>query len=339
MSEPIDAAQSQTRSFGLVFHPSFPISSLPDYAQQAEQMGFDELWLWDDCFLPGAFSAAAIALSATHKIKVCIGLIPVPALNPLFMAMEITSLAGAFPGRFIAGFGHGVEPWMKQIGAAERSSLARLRETVTVVRDLLHGEEVNFDGEFVHMEHVKMQQLPDVVPPLYIGAMREKSLALAGSLADGTLFTSMSSPTYTRWALGHIQAGMQKAGKTDHRVVGFVDVKVNEAGVPARAATRRSLAARLPWADVHTQHSGFAEEIAQYLQTHNSEDLANDMPDAWLDAFSASGTPHQVSTLLKQWFEAGVNSIIIQPLWGDTSCQSEYKKYLPAILKDLTTRE
>ncbi len=339
MSEPIEVAKSQNRSFGLVFHPSFPIASLPEYARQAEEMGFDELWLWDDCFLPGAFSAAAIALSATHKIKVCIGLIPVPALNPLFMAMEITSLAGAFPGRFIAGFGHGVEPWMKQIGAADRSSLARLRETVTVVRDLLHGEEVNFDAEFVHMEHVKMQQLPDVIPPLYIGAMREKSLALAGSLADGTLFTSMSSPTYTRLALGHIQTGMQKADKTDHRVVGFVDVKVNEAGAPARAATRHSLAARLPWADVHTQHSGYAEEIAQYLQTHDSEDLAMDMPDAWLDAFAASGTPQQVSTLLKQWFEAGLNSIIIQPLWGDASCQSEYLKYLPAILKDLTSRE
>ncbi len=335
MSELIGTSNTQVRSFGLVFHPSFPITGLPEYARQAEEMGFDELWLWDDCFLPGALSAAAIALSATHKIKVCIGLIPVPALNPLFMAMEITSLAGAFPGRFIAGFGHGVEPWMQQIGAADRSSLARLRETVTVVRDLLRGEEVNFDGEFVHMEHVKMQQLPAVAPPLYIGAMREKSLTLAGSLADGTLFTSMSSPTYTRWAMGHIQAGMQKAGKTDHRVVGFVDVKVDERGTPARAATRRSLAARLPWADVHIQHSGYAEEIGQYLQGHSSADLALDMPDAWLDAFSASGTPQQVSALLNQWFEAGVSSVIIQPLWGDASCQNEYIKYLPAILKDL----
>lgn len=325
----------QDRSFGLVFHPSFPITSLPEYARQAEAMGFDELWLWDDCFLPGAFSAAAIVLSATSKIKVCIGLIPVPALNPLFMAMEITSLAGVFPGRFIAGFGHGVEPWMKQIGAAQRSSLGRLHETVTVVRDLLNGKEVNFDGDFVHMEHVKMQQLPAEVPPLYIGAMREKSLALAGSLADGSLFTSMSSPTYTRWALQHIQAGMQLSGKTDNRVVGFVDVKVNEDGASARSATRRSLAERLPWADVHIQHSGFAEEIRQYLQNHGSDDLAAKMPNEWLDAFSASGTPDQVKKLLLQWFEAGVNSIIVQPLWGDLSCQQEYLQHMPEILKDL----
>lgn len=325
----------QERSFGLVFHPGFPITSLPDYARQAEAMGFDELWLWDDCFLPGAFSAAAIALSATRKIKVCIGLIPVPALNPLFMAMEITSLAGAFPGRFIAGFGHGVEPWMKQIGAAEHSSLDRLRETVTVVRDLLNGKEVNFDGDYVHMQRVQMQQLPAVTPPLYIGAMREKSLTLAGSLGDGTLFTSMSTPTYTRWALQHIQTGMQSSNKTNNRVVGFVDVKINEDGPSARSAARHSLAARLPWADVHIQHSGYAEEMQHYLQDHGSEDLANEMPDEWLDAFSASGTPAQVRMLLPQWFEAGVNSIIVQPLWGDASCQSEYIKYLPAILKDL----
>ena len=325
----------QERSFGLVFHPSFPIASLPDYARQAEAMGFDELWLWDDCFLPGAFSAAAIALSATRKIKVCIGLIPVPALNPLFMAMEITSLAGAFPGRVIAGFGHGVEPWMKQIGAAEHSSLGRLRETVTVVRDLLNGNEVNFDEEFVHMQNVQMQQLPAVVPPLYIGAMRERSLTLAGHLGDGTLFTSMSSPAYARWALQHIQAGMQSSDKTDHRVVGFVDVKINEDGILARNATRRSLAARLPWADVHIQYSGYAEEIQHALQNPGSVDLANTMPDEWLDSFAASGTPAQVRMLLPRWFEAGVNSIIVQPLWGDASCQNEYINYLPAILKDL----
>src|SRR5512145_1169108 len=109
-------------AIGVIFHPTFPPETLADYARQAEAAGFDELWLWDDCFLPGAFTSAAIALTATERLKVGIGLLPATVYNPLFAAMEITTLARAFPGRFLPGFGYGVDTWMKQIGAAPTSS-------------------------------------------------------------------------------------------------------------------------------------------------------------------------------------------------------------------------
>ena len=63
-------------TFGVIFHPTFPPETLVDYARRAESAGFDELWLWDDCFLPGALTSAAIALSATQRLKVGIGLLP-----------------------------------------------------------------------------------------------------------------------------------------------------------------------------------------------------------------------------------------------------------------------
>ena len=64
-------------NIGVIFHPKFPPETLPDYSRRAEAAGFDELWLWDDCFLPGAFTSAAIALAATQRLKVGIGLLPV----------------------------------------------------------------------------------------------------------------------------------------------------------------------------------------------------------------------------------------------------------------------
>ncbi len=321
------------QTFGVIFHPKFPIETLPEYARQAEKAGFDELWFWDDCFLPGALTASAIALSATRSIKVCIGLIPVPAYNPLFAAMEITSLARTFPGRFIPGFGHGVGPWMKQIGASGRQSIGGLRETVTTLRSLLNGEEVTYHGELVNLEKVQMNQTPAEVPPLYIGAMREKTLYLSGYEGDGTILTSMSSPQYLRWAKPFIEAGKQAANRSSHRVAAFVDVKVNPDGQAARAAARRSLADRLPWADIHVDTLDFAQDLKQYLSTHNANDLAREMPDEWLDTFAASGTPEQVVNLLPRWFDAGVNSIVIQPLWGDAGCLAEYSQYLMPLLK------
>lgn len=319
-------------AFGLIFHPKFPPETLSEYARRAEAAGFDELWLWDDCFLPGALTSAAIALAATERLKVGIGLLPVPAYNPLFMAMEITTLARAFPARILPGFGHGVGPWMTQIGAP-KSSLKALAETVTAVRQLLDGQMVTIHGEHVHLDRVQMQLTPQYVPPLYVGAMRAKSLSLAGSLADGTILTGMSSPAYVHWAREQIQAGMAEAGRQDHRVAVYFDVKVGQDAKAARDAARRSLAGRLPWADVQLEAMGIAREVAAFLQAHGQEGMAQHMPDEWLDAFSAAGTPEQAAVVIQRLVAAGADTVIFQPLDGDPNCLDEYARDLLPQLK------
>jgi 5,10-methylenetetrahydromethanopterin reductase len=320
-------------TLGVIFHPTFPPERLAEYARRAETAGFDELWLWDDCFLPGAFTSAAIALSATRTLKVGIGLLPATAYNPLFAAMEITTLERAFPGRILPGFGHGVGPWMAQIGAAPKSSMKALAETVTAVRQLLSGESVTTHGQQVHLEQVQMQMTPAQVPPLYVGAMREKSLRLAGRLGDGTILTGMSSPAYLRWAREHIQAGMAEAGHSQHKVAVYLDVKVNPDGESARAAMRRALAARRPWADVQLEALGIAEEAATFVQERTTDEVARQMPDEWLDALSAAGTPDQVGMGIERLVAAGADSVIFQPLNGDPDCLDEYIRYLMPNLK------
>jgi alkanesulfonate monooxygenase SsuD/methylene tetrahydromethanopterin reductase-like flavin-dependent oxidoreductase (luciferase family) len=321
-------------AIGVIFHPRFPPETLADYARRAEAAGFAELWLWDDCFLPGAFTAVSIALSTTQQIKVGIGLLPVPAYHPLFAAMEITTLARAFPGRILPGFGHGVERWMTQIGAAQKSPLKTLHETVTAVRQLLSGESVTTHGVWVNLDQVQMQLLPGSVPPLYVGAVREKTLRLAGRVGEGTILTSLSSPAYIRWASSHIQAGMAETGRPHHRVVVFLDVKVNPDRELARAAVRRALAARFPWKDAQMEALGIASEVASFFQTYpDLDEAAQNMPDEWVDAFSATGTPEQVAVAIQRWVEAGVDSIVFQPLNGDVDCLDEYIRYLTPLQK------
>jgi 5,10-methylenetetrahydromethanopterin reductase len=320
-------------SLGVIFHPTFPPETLVDFARKAESAGFDELWLWDDCFLPGAFTSAAIALTATQRLKVGIGLLPATAYNPLFAAMEITTLARAFPNRFSPGFGHGVISWMAQIGAAPKSSLKSLMETVTAVRQLLRGERVTMHGDRVNLEDVQMQLTPDELPPLYVGAMRERTLQLAGRVGDGTILTGMSSPAYIRWALNHIRAGMTESGQTRQHLVVYVDVKVNPDGELARAAVRRSLAGRLPWANAQLDALGIAEEVAAFINLHGVEGVIEQMPDPWVDSFAAAGTPQQAADALQRLMAAGADSIIFQPLDGDPDCLDEYSRYLMPRLK------
>lgn len=319
-------------ALGVIFHPAFPPETLADYARRAEAAGFDELWLWDDCFLPGAFTSAAIALSATQQLKVGIGLLPATAYNPLFAAMEITTLARAFPGRILPGFGHGVGTWMAQIGAAPKSSLKALQETVNAVRRLLSGELVTIHGAQVHLDTVQMQLTPAYLPHLYLGAMRDRTLQLSGRVGDGTILTGMSSPAYVRWALGHIRTGMAEAGRSRHRVVVYLDVKVNQNGEVARNAMRQALVEKLPWADVQLNALGIVSDVARFFQEHAPDEAARQMPDEWVDAFAAAGTPEQVADSVRRWMDAGADSIVFQPLNSDPACLDEYIHYqLPSI--------
>jgi 5,10-methylenetetrahydromethanopterin reductase len=315
-------------ALGVIFHPSFPSETLADYARRAEDAGFDALWLWDDCFQPGALTSAAIALAATRHLKVGIGLMPATVINPLFVAMELTTLAWAFPERILPGLGFGVPSWMSQIGAAPRSYIKALDETLVAVRRILAGEEVTMHGQHVHLEKVQMNRPPDHVPPLYVGAMREKSLALSGRIADGTILPAMSSPAYIRWVWEQVRAGMQETGRSRHQMVVFLDVKVSPDGASARDATRQALAARLPWPEVQVTTSGLAAEVAGLIEAHGLDRIARHIPDAWVDTLAAAGTPDQVFDSIERVIAAGTDMLVLQPLEGDPACLDEYSRYL-----------
>lgn len=107
---------------GVVYPALADPADLPGFAIRVEELGFDTLWVIEDCFLSGGLTMAATALAVTKSIGVGVGLLPVPLRNPAIMAMEIATLTRMHPGRFAATLGHGVAEWMQQIGAAGESS-------------------------------------------------------------------------------------------------------------------------------------------------------------------------------------------------------------------------
>lgn len=186
---------------GLCFDRTFPARAMPEYARRLEAAGVHQLWVIEDCFFTAGVSLAATALAVTERLKVGIGILPAVARTPAITAMEIATLANLAPGRFTAGIGHGVQDWMAQMGVRTPSPLTTLDETITVVKRLLQGEEVTFEGRQVHLDRVRLDQPPSIVPSVVAGVQRAKGLALAGRLADGVILVEGAGPTYVNWAL------------------------------------------------------------------------------------------------------------------------------------------
>jgi alkanesulfonate monooxygenase SsuD/methylene tetrahydromethanopterin reductase-like flavin-dependent oxidoreductase (luciferase family) len=163
--------------------------------------------VWEDCFKESGIAAAAAMLAMTSRLPVAIGLLPVPLRNVALTAMELATLGRMFPGRLTAGIGHGVLDWMGQVGARAESPLTLLREYTAALTALLRGETVTVHGRYVQLEEVALDWPPAVVPPLLVGGVRPRTVALAGELADGVIISSGPSPEEIRATVGHFQAG------------------------------------------------------------------------------------------------------------------------------------
>lgn len=120
----------------------------------------DDVWVVEDLGWTGAVSSAATALAVTERLRVGIGITPAPLRNPALLAMELGNLARLHPGRLAAGIGHGVQDWMRQVGALAPSPLALLEETITAVRGLLRGETVTLQGRAVRLDGVSLVHPP-----------------------------------------------------------------------------------------------------------------------------------------------------------------------------------
>ena len=243
---------SRAPRVGIVFRPQLPPERLREFVASAEAAGLDDLWLWEDCFLEGGLTSAAAALAGSGSLRVGLGLMPAPLRNPALAAMEIATLARLFPGRFVPAAGHGVLPWMDQVGASVASPMTLLREWVTAVRSLLHGETVTVSGQHVRLSQVALDWPPPVVPPLLVGARGPRTVALAGKIADGLVLDAGAV------SLEAIRRAVETAGaRRAHEVVVYVAFAAGEharerieAEIPASSAPLSERAAFGAPADV-----------------------------------------------------------------------------------------
>jgi alkanesulfonate monooxygenase SsuD/methylene tetrahydromethanopterin reductase-like flavin-dependent oxidoreductase (luciferase family) len=231
----------------------------------AEDAGLEELWLWEDCFLEGGISAAAAALAWSERLRVGVGLLPVPLRNVAVTAMETATLDRLFPGRAIVGVGHGVQDWMGQVGARAESPVTLLREYLVALRALLRGERVTTDGRYVKLDDVALDWPPQAPVEILAGATGPRTLRLSGEFADGTILTAGTPPEGVRKARRLIDEGRKSASRTDapHSVVVYLLTATGpDAAARLRAELEAEGAASVPDLGV----AGDAEAVAEAVR-------------------------------------------------------------------------
>jgi 5,10-methylenetetrahydromethanopterin reductase len=328
----VTRSPSASPSVGVLLPRDIPLTNLIPYAQKAEALGFDEVWVVEDCFFRGGIAQAAIVLASTSRIVVGIGILPAGARNAAFTSLEIATLAELYPGRIVVGIGHGMPGWMRQVDAAVASPLTALAEQLSAVRRILRGEKVSVDGRYVKLDAVQLNSAPATVPPVLAGVRGPKSLAVAGQFADGTILAEPVTPEYLAAALAHIAVGTERTNDehtstertttshpTDHQVVAYNVAVIDDDENAARTRVRPALEwfGDDDWAP-HIAPLPFAEDFAQLRSRCASrEEFAAAMPTDWIDQLALVGTPDRVRARIAELGAAGATSVVLAPVGTD----------------------
>ena len=161
------------------------------HARLADETGLDVVSVSDHPYFAerlDAYAALGFVLGATSNVTgaaIMTNLLSRPA--PI-LARTITGLSTISGDRVVLGLGAGgMEEEIASLGVPRLSPAARIRaleEAIVVVRALSSGgDPVTFDGEFYQVTELEPAAAP--TPPIWVGALGPKNLAVTGRHADG----------------------------------------------------------------------------------------------------------------------------------------------------------
>jgi coenzyme F420-dependent glucose-6-phosphate dehydrogenase len=214
---------------------------LLNFAVEAEDLGFDSVWISDhfqpwrhtNGHAPFALSWLAAVGERTKRIELGTSVLtPTFRYEPAVIAQAFGTLGVLYPDRIILGVGSGeslneVAVTGKEWPAA-KERLARLREAVDLIKKLWTEELVTYNGEHYHTRNATIYDKPAKPVPIYIGAGGPVAAKFAGRAGDGFICTSgKGHELYQDQLLPAVLEGAKAAGRDPDAIERTIEVKVS----------------------------------------------------------------------------------------------------------------
>lgn len=229
------------------------MDSLPDmlaFVREAEAAGFGSVWMAEHLCFRDAITTCTAFLQATRAMSMVPTAISPYARHPMLIAMSAATMDELAPGRVRLMLGTGSPVAFGEAGIPLDHPIATLREAILLVRKLLAGDFVRFEGKIFTVATPKMGFAPSRPLPLLLAAMGPRMLQLGGEIADGVSLSAGSSTAYFRWATEQVREGAARVGRSfgDVEMSGFVHVSTGPSRKPAVEVAKEKLAyvLRLP---------------------------------------------------------------------------------------------
>jgi 5,10-methylenetetrahydromethanopterin reductase len=292
--------------------PNRPIAEVAALAQRAELLGFRGIWVADSqSIFRDAFAALTLSAAQTRTIVLATGVTNPVTRHPASLACSFATLDELSGGRVVLGIGVG-ESSVETL-SLKPARLARLEQTALALRGLLAGDEVDWEGNRIHMAW------PTRPIPIVFASSGPRSLELAGRIADGVLFQVGASPGMVRYAFEHLERGA--AGRRVTRYMRLAcsvgpDREVARAAAAGYVAAAAGTIFRSAPADVLDPAllddiRALKERYDYYEHTSSSAAHTRLVTDRILDAVAVAGTPAEAIARLRELVTLGVDEFVL----------------------------
>lgn len=304
------------------------IKDMVTYARISEERGYESVWVTEHYLFRDAFSTLGAIAQATERVGLATGVVNPYTRHPALIAMSIATIDDLSGGRAILGIGIGVPYWIKeQMSIRMEKAVVAMREAVQIIKELLTGKSVTYYGQVFTAKNMKLGfKTLRIKTPIYMAAVGQRMLQLAGEIADGIILTGGSSLNYTRHAIKNIKIGARKAGRdlSQIDVASYLVCSVSEDHKVAKDATRRLVAflmSRPGRAELMLEEEDLDRKalnlIKQELRRGNTDKACAHVTEAMIDSVTVSGTPRECMERIQEYRYAGVTLPVIMPVGPD----------------------
>jgi probable F420-dependent oxidoreductase len=291
-----------------------------DVAREAEQLGYESFWV-AEANGPEAFTSLGALGASTSTIGLGTGVLALQLRTPPLLAMAAATLQNLVPDRDVL-IGVGISSPVvagRWHGAAYESKrpLAQAREFVTVLRQCLSGEKVDFAGDFYSIKGFRLglKTRSERTPKIVVGALNEGMLRLAGEVADGVLLNYLPH-SHVKWSVEQVRAGGDATIYCyAHVGVGNPEKSIDNARYDVFSYATVDSYAR------NFERAGFGDDVAAVRGRHAAGDRTGAVGAVsfeFAQEIDFVGTEDEVRDRVQAYADAGVEVPIVFPLpWGE----------------------
>ncbi len=191
---------------GVVLQCNPPAWRVVDLAKRAETHGFSHVWTFDSHLLwQEPFVIYSQILAETRKVMVG-PMVTNPATRDWTVTASLfATLNEMYGNRTVCGIGRGDSAVRVTNGAP--TTLATLRESIGVIRDLANGQECTYKGNTFRFPWGLRSRLE-----VWVAAYGPKALALVGEVGDGFIL-QLADPSIVAWTVKAVREAAEKAGR------------------------------------------------------------------------------------------------------------------------------
>lgn len=307
-----------------LFLTSLPPSVAVDYGARAEEAGFRAAWFPEITF-GDAFGPATATAVRTSRVGLGTGVVGIWSRSPVTMALQAATLHELSGGRLLLGLGlqaRGyVEGWH---GQRYERPVRAMREFVTILRRLLSGEPVTYEGEVFSVRGFQlMMPLPERPLPIYMAAIGSQMVRLAGELADGLLGYCYSLEYLRDVVLPSLREGAARAGRSLAAVdiaCGFPSLVTPDGRgleqIKGQVVMFATAGGSSPEYERSFAAAGFGEELREIqarVAAGDVEGALSLVSEEMADAVTIAGSPENVRRRIDEYRAAGLTTVCLNP--------------------------